>query len=145
MNDRRLTDNLRQLAEPFVERVASAVAEDMRARYDFGAVLAALRDATHAAWFIDEVAHMLDIDPSALRRMAHTTEVIAPEEFEWLAQLRTRGGKALAWSQVELLARQHDPKRRKKLAQAIAREDLSVRALAKRVVRAPVAKHPTSY
>lgn len=138
MNKRRFTDRLRQLTEPFVERIASAAADDMRARYDFGTALAALRDATHVAWFIDEVAHMLDVDPSALRRMAHATEVIPPEEFEWLSNLRTRNGKALAWSQIELLARQHDPKRRRQLAMAIAREDLSVRALAKRVVVAPV-------
>jgi hypothetical protein len=129
---------LRKLTDPFVERVASAAVDDMQARYEFGVALAALRDATHASWF-EQVARMLDVDSSALRRIARTTEVIAPEEFAWLSQLRTRGGKALAWSQVELLARQHDRRRRRQLALAIAREDLSVRALAKRVVQTPAA------
>jgi hypothetical protein len=136
VNERRLNDRLMQLAEPFLERVASAAVDDLRARYDFGITLAALREATRGSQLIDAVARTLEVDPSALRRIAHTTEVISADEFEWLTTIRTSGGKALVWSQIELLAREGNARRRRQLALAVVREDLSVRALAKRIVRA---------
>jgi hypothetical protein len=135
MEESRLNTQLRSLAAPFLERIASATVEDMRARYDFGAAMGALRDVSGARGILEDLAATLDVDASALRRIARTHEVISAEEFEWLTQLRTPSGKALAWSQVEILTRERNTRRRRQLAMAIAREDLSVRDLVKRMMR----------
>jgi hypothetical protein len=134
MKEERLTRRLHELVAPFLERIASAAVDDMRARYDFGGVLGALREVRGAEGLVDMIARRLEVDASALRRYARTHEVIPATEFEWLMGLRTRLGDAITWSHVELLAREPDKKKRMALARSIAREDLSVRALSARVV-----------
>jgi hypothetical protein len=135
MNETRMSRRLGELVAPFLERVAAASVDDMRARYDFGGVLGALREVRGAEGLVDMIARRLEVDASALRRYARTHEVIPASEFEWLMGLRTRLGGAITWSHVELLAREPDKKKRMALAKAIAREDLSVRDLSARVVQ----------
>lgn len=134
MKNQRVNRRLHELVAPFLERVASATVDDMRARYDFGGVLGAIREVRGAEGLVDLIAQRLEVDASALRRYARTHDVIPAGEFEWLMGLRTRLGGSITWSHVELLAREPDKKKRMALARAIAREDLSVRDLSARVV-----------
>jgi hypothetical protein len=81
------------------------------------------------------LAKRLGVDPSALRRYARVSETITSREFAWLMKQRTPRGAPLTWSHVEVLARERDADRRQALALAVAAEDLSVRALATRVLK----------
>jgi hypothetical protein len=113
-----------------IERMAAAAVADARARYDFGVVLHFLRYGDCATSpRISELAETLGVDTSALHRCARVSEVIAPDEFAWLAELRTERGMPLAWSHIERLARERSGKRRQVLAIEAVREALSVRAL----------------
>jgi hypothetical protein len=64
--------------------------------------------------------------------MARVAEAIAPTEFTSLLALRLPSGLPPTWSHVEALARVRSSQRRRDLAQAMARDALSVRALVQR-------------
>jgi hypothetical protein len=119
-----------------VRRLADAAVEDMRARYDLGRVLHTLRHQDRRAsgtGVLRLLAHQLGVDPSALRRYAQVSDVIAARELDWLMHLRNARGEPLTWSHVEILARVRSPERRRVLAASITREGLSVRALSQRL------------
>jgi hypothetical protein len=121
-----------------VVRLAAAAVDDMRARYDFGKVLYALRRGAKrdaGAATLRMLAKRLGVHASALRRYARVSETIPPAEFAWLVGLRTPRGAPVTWSHVELLARETDASRRRALTTHVVTEDLSVRALAARLRR----------
>jgi hypothetical protein len=121
-----------------VHRLAAAAVDDMRARYDFGRVLQSLRrsrEQAGATGTMRLLSKRLGVDPSALRRYARVSETISSREFAWLMKQRTPRGATLTWSHVELLSRERDPNQRQALALAVVTEDLSVRALATRLLK----------
>jgi hypothetical protein len=135
---RELDERLEVITSHIVRRLADAAVEDMRARYDFGKVLQTLKRGAKdgvTGTQIRVLAERLDVDPSALRRYARVSETISAREFAWMMRLRNARGGPLTWSHVELLARVSAAERRRSLAAAIAQHELSVRDLAKRVVR----------
>lgn len=79
-----------------------------------------------------QIAKLVGMDQSGLRRYARVTERISPREFAWLVRLTRRHGGPFTWSHLEILAQVHDVERRKRLATAAAESGLSVRALLKR-------------
>jgi hypothetical protein len=115
-----------------VQRLAAAAEEDLQARYDLGEVVLSLRGVGSRS-AIRLLAEHLGSDASALRRYARVTRTIGADEFRWLVSLRTPRGVPLSWSHVELLAQDPDLERRKGLAAAVTREDLTVRQLAARL------------
>ncbi len=121
-----------------VQRLAEAAVDDMRARYDFGRVLHSLRQNRPLAGGIGTLrllSKRLGVDPSALRRYARVSDTISAREFAWLLKQRTPRGAPLTWSHLEILSREREPERRRTLALAAAAEDLSVRALATRLLK----------
>ena len=131
-----LDSRIGAITSHIVRRLADAAVEDMRARYDFGRVLLTLRSESRnpaGAGVLRLLANQLEVDPSALRRYAQVSEVIAAREFDWLMGLSTRRGAPLTWSHIEILARVRSPEQRRQLAAASAREGLSVRGLTERL------------
>jgi hypothetical protein len=131
-----LDSRIGAITSHIVRRLADAAVEDMRARYDFGRVLLTLRSENRSvagAGVLRLLANQLEIDPSALRRYAQVSEVIAAREFDWLMRLINKRGAPLTWSHIEILARVRSPEQRRQLATAIARESLSVRGLSERL------------
>jgi hypothetical protein len=114
-------------------RLATAAADEVQARYDFGIVLLTLREAHAGRSALRVLAERYRFDPSALRRYARVCSAIFPDEFTWLAGLRTCRGMPLSWSHIELLAREPSRQRRKELAIAVLEDDLSVRELSARL------------
>jgi hypothetical protein len=131
-----LDSRIGAITSHIARRLADAAVEDMRARYDFGRVLMTLRSGNRnpaGAGVLRLLAHQLEVDPSALRRYAQVSEVIAAGEFDWLMGLSNRRGAPLTWSHIEILARVRSPEERRQLAAASARESLSVRGLSERL------------
>jgi hypothetical protein len=115
-----------------VERIASARVEEAKARYDLGVLLHAIRYAPlpeYGSRPIEEIATRLHVDPSGLRRYARVAEVIRPDEFRSYMVERTGPGGPLAWAHLERLSQVASATRRRTLADAAIRENLSVRCL----------------
>jgi hypothetical protein len=130
---RDLDPRVAAIGAHFVSRLASAIVDDVRARYDFGHALHTVRYAPPAAYgpnAMRELASAVQIDASALRRNARVSETIAPDELHTLTGLRNGAGLPLTWSHLEVLSTVRSAGRRESLAVAAAAERLSVRALA---------------
>jgi hypothetical protein len=130
---RALDPGVLSVSTRIVRRLAEAAVEELRARYDFGAVVHTLRygDADSCrAETIRDLADWIGADPSALRRWARVNERMRAEEFETYLELRTPRGMPLTWTHLEVLARERNRGRRGELAVVAARGGLSVRELA---------------
>jgi hypothetical protein len=125
-----------RVIQQFAERRAAIAARDLLWRYDVGVLAHKLRYDISVDWRpqpLVKLSSLLDIHPDTLRYYARVAEVIAPKEFAAYAALRNRHGTGLTWSHLEELAKCRSPEARRRCAQQVCSEELSVRELAKRI------------
>jgi hypothetical protein len=122
---------LRACVAHIVHRAAAASAEDARARYDLGCALRVAEDRDVGS--VTQVADLLDVHVTALRRSIRVCVTISPGELDWLLSLRTERGEPLSWSHLEVLSRSRRRSLRRDLALATIAESLPVRRLADRM------------
>jgi hypothetical protein len=129
---------VRGVVAHILQRLAMAHVSIVRARYDLGQLVHALRYSDARAFgtnAVDTLASWLGIDSSALRRWARVTEVIPPDELDGICCARTPRGMPLTWTHLEKLALERSTTRRREQAQLAIREDWSVATLASSVRR----------
>ncbi len=118
-----------------IERLAEAAEKDLVLRYEIGKFAHDLRydilDDMGSQSFID-VARALNIAPDTLRGYARLAEMMGAREFGEYLALRNRFGMPMTWSHVEELAKCRSALLRRRCAEEVASENLSVRELAKR-------------
>jgi len=129
--------------EEIVRHVAARLGEvavaEMRIRYELGVVVHSVRADSarrYSRGTLAQLARMVNVDVSRLRRCARVTEVIRASEFDELLNLRDASGRTLTWSHLELLAQVRNGPLRRGLALATVRDTLSVRTLGDRVAAA---------
>jgi hypothetical protein len=123
-------------ATKVIRMLEDAAIEDMKARYALGQLVHQIRyhsSVAHTAPVLTNLARVVHVHVTALRRYARVTEVIGPRNFAEFISLRTREGKPLTWSHIELLAEVRGETGRQDCAAEILSENLSVRELAIRV------------
>lgn len=128
--DSQLNEDTR--LEGLLELLAEAAVGEIRSRYLVGAHIHSIRYARSSGSALVDASSILRMDITVLRRHARVAEMIRRSEFESLVMLRTPRGLPLTWSHFEQLATVRSAKRRRILAEMVASEDLSVRALAAR-------------
>lgn len=129
------------IAVTISRRLAIAAEEDIRARYDLGRALRAVRDGEPAAvQALEAVADALGVHWTLLRRYVRVATVIPPAQLEAFVALRSQRGMPMTWSHLEHLAEIRSARMRAVFAARIAAEGWSVRAL-KANVRESKGKH----
>jgi hypothetical protein len=117
-------------------RLAAAAEEELRARYQLGAMLRVARAGeSGGAHVLAAVAEALGVHPSLLRRYVRVATAIAPAQFDLLATMRNDLGMPMTWSHFEHLAEIRSAKMRVLMAEHAISNRLSVRALKRRVRR----------
>lgn len=124
-------------------RLGEVAVAEMRIRYELGLAVHSVRADSgrrYSRGTLAQLARMVNVDLSRLRRCARVTEVIRTSEFDDLLNLRVASGWTLTWSHLELLAQVRNGPLRRNLALATVRDTLSVRMLGSRVaaLRGPV-------
>ena len=128
--------DVEEFASEFLERLSAAAEREMHLRYELGRFLHGVRYGAPGNLppdVLERIAQVLGWHPSALRRCARVTEIIAPEEFAHISKLRGSRGWRVTWSHVELLSEVRNRGARWAFAESVIRERLSVRALAARI------------
>src|SRR5260221_12212086 len=93
------------IASTTSRRLAAAADEDMRARYELGLTLRAVRNGESGAEpVLDAVADALGVHPSLLRRYIRVATVITQAQFEVFVAMRNHRGMPMTWSHLEHLA-----------------------------------------
>jgi hypothetical protein len=116
-----------------MDGLASALVEELRARYNLGHVVHLVRYDRSGDFegplVLSSLSKALCMHPSALRRYARVSEAVAPREFDALLSLRGRHSLPLTWSHIEILAERAPAKARLAIAQDAIARNLSVRDL----------------
>jgi len=106
-NETILQSDFASVVEQFRQRLRVAVVLDIRCRYEFANKLRAFSGGLKAPVGrrpLAVVARHLDMDESAVRRMAVIAATISPDELEWLLSLPVQIGWHVTWSHLEALA-----------------------------------------
>jgi hypothetical protein len=134
--------NIRGIVAHLAYRMAEAICEDLRVRYDVGMLVHNVRYdfPEHVTMqTLAELGKRFRLRPASLRRVARAAEVIGVDEFERYLSTRGPDGFPLSWSHIEELATVRNKAARIRHADAAVTGLLSVRQLRTRIRSATTA------